>query len=71
MIERFQVWKNNRNGFNYLILGLPKWSDSPDEGNLKTFVYCVNTETGVEYTRAVESWKGINRDGDPRFTRIK
>jgi len=70
--QRFQHWRNNRRGMVYVILGLPKWSDSPDDSGpdkLQRWVYMVDT-AGNEYTRSLESFMGNNRDGKPRFTLV-
>lgn len=69
-LRRGQVWLNTRRGFKYLILGFPKWSDSPDEKNLETFVHLINVQTGVEYVRSIESFFGTNREGAPRFLKV-
>lgn len=68
-LEYGQIWVNTRRGFKYVICGFMLWSDSPDEDNLETFVRVMNMDTGVEYCRSVESFRGRNRHGTPRFVR--
>lgn len=64
-----EVWINNRLGHPYFIVGLPLWSDSEDEEVLETWVLMMNILTGKTYVRSLQSFLGINRNRQPRFTK--
>lgn len=65
-----EFWKNSRRGFEYRVISVPFWSDSPDENDLEQWVTLRNIRTNVDYTRSMESFMGTNRDGQPRFGRV-
>lgn len=76
-LKKGELWRNNRRGFVYEVVALPLWSDTPnvhpDEGidGLEQWVVLRNIETGVEYTRSMQSFRGTNRDGQPRFECVR
>lgn len=73
-----EIWLNNRNGHQYQIIGLPKWSDTPNVDNstddadqLETWVVMMNVYTGYEFVRSMDSFMGTNRNGQPRFRKVE
>lgn len=63
-------WKNTRRGWEYRILSLPFWSDSPKEDDLEQWVCMRNVKTNMDYVRSLESFMGTNRLGMARFVRV-
>lgn len=69
-----QRWKNNRNDHIYAVRATPRWSDTPDAESvqdLETWVYLINEDTGEDFICSEESFLGVNRNDEPRFTRIE
>lgn len=66
-----EFWKNNRRGFEYRVLSLPFWSDSPNEDDLEQWIVLRNVKTQMDYARSMDSFMGLNRHGYVRFSRVE
>lgn len=64
-------WLNDRRKKVYIVVGRVSHCESDSDDDWEVLYRSDDMPTGAYRRRSLESWYGINRDGNPRFARVE